>query len=195
MSSPVKNAILWAYIEDVLTQIMVQTNADNVLVDQNTTLVAKLSEMVAAINARAKSTDVTAEIKAAIDNLIDGAPGTYDTLKEMADYISAHEDVVDGINAAIGSKAERSVVDAIKATVDALGSLAKKSVVSENDLDAALREKVNAAAQGNHSHGNKAILDSITAAKVSEWDGKTRVRVNATQPADLKKTDLWIQPI
>lgn len=36
------------------------------------------------------------------------------------------------------------------------------SVVSESNLDAALAEKVNAASEGNHSHANKALLDTYT---------------------------------
>ena len=79
-----------------------------------------------------------------------------------------------------------------------LGSLAYKSIVAEADLDSALKDKVNAAAEGNHSHSNKALLDTytqteadladavakkhshsfadeaalngITAAKVADWD-------------------------
>lgn len=50
------------------------------------------------------------------------------------------------------------------------GALADKDIVSESDLDSALAEKVNAAAQGNHSHANKTVLDGITSAKVSAWD-------------------------
>ena len=50
------------------------------------------------------------------------------------------------------------------------GALAKKSIVTESDLDSTLAEKVNAAAQGNHSHSNKTVLDGITSTKVSAWD-------------------------
>lgn len=50
------------------------------------------------------------------------------------------------------------------------GALASKDIVSESDLDTALAEKVNAAAEGNHSHSNKSVLDGITADKVSAWD-------------------------
>ena len=45
--------------------------------------------------------------------------------------------------------------------------------ITEADLDAALAEKVNAASDGNHSHANKAVLDTITATKVSAWDAKS----------------------
>lgn len=50
------------------------------------------------------------------------------------------------------------------------GALANKDIVSESDLDTALAEKVNAAAEGNHSHSNKTVLDGITSTKVSAWD-------------------------
>ena len=43
-----------------------------------------------------------------IDELIGGAPGTYDTLKEIADYIAEHEDVTEALNEAITSKADKT---------------------------------------------------------------------------------------
>lgn len=191
----VKKAVMIAMIEGVLTELMVKTGADNVYIDGTTTVAAKIAEMVAAINLRAKSTDVTAEIKAAIDALIGGAPATYDTLKELADYIASHEDVVDALNAAIGNKADKSAVTAIQNTINGLGALSKKSKVAEGDLEQALLDKVNAASQGNHTHGNKGVLDGITAAKVAEWDGKSKVYAQPTTPADLKSGDLFIQLI
>ncbi len=75
------------------------------------------------------------------------------------------------------------------------GALASKDQVSETDLDEALQEKVNAAAEGNHSHANKTVLDGITQEKVTAWDGKSRVLVASEQPADLAAGDLWIQLI
>lgn len=75
------------------------------------------------------------------------------------------------------------------------GSLASKSSVSESDLDSALAEKVNAAAEGNHSHSNKTVLDGITSAKVSAWDSaesnaKTYADNAATTAANKVKDDL-----
>lgn len=190
-----KKAIMMAMIEGVLTELMVKTDADNVYIDENTTVAAKLSEIIASLNLRAKSEDVTAEIQAAINALIGGAPETYDTLKELADYIATHEDVVDALNAAIGDKASKDTVTAIQNTINGLGALSKKDKVSEADLEKAVQDKLNAASQGNHSHANKAVLDGITGAKVAEWDGKSKVHVQATRPADLKNGDVWIQTV
>ena len=49
-------------------------------------------------------------VKKVKDDIIDGAPEAYDTLKEMSDYIASHESVKDGLLAQIGSKAEASKV-------------------------------------------------------------------------------------
>ncbi len=48
------------------------------------------------------------------------------------------------------------------------GKLASKDTVAEADLDAALKEKVNAASEGNHSHANKAFLDTLSGATDEE---------------------------
>ena len=61
-------------------------------------------------------------------------------------------------------------ITALEGAVEGLGDMAAKDVVTEADLDSALAEKVNAAAEGNHSHANKGVLDGITAEKVTAWD-------------------------
>ena len=182
---------------------------------------SEVSGLTSALSERPTTTAMNAAISDAITALINGAPGTYDTLKEISDYISTHEDVVGTLNAAIGSKADASTVAAIQATVNALGSLATKSKVSESDLDDSLKEKVNAASEGNHSHNNKALLDtytqtnanladavskkhshdnktaldSISSTKVAAWDGKGKFYAQSTQPANLTANDLWAQII
>lgn len=70
-----------------------------------------------------------------------------------------------------------------------------KGVITEDDLDDALKEKVNAASEGNHSHLNKAVLDGITAEKVEAWDGKPDIYIQTDQPEGMKENDLWVQII
>lgn len=224
MSNVAQKAILTAKINGVLKDLMVKTSADQVFIDDNTTLAAKLTELVEALDGKAAAThthaqaDVTgledaltarptteamnAAISTAISGLINGAPETYDTLKEIADYIDAHQDVVDALNASIGSKADASVVatlqetvKAIKTVTDSLGALATKDSVAESDLEEALKAKINAAAEGNHSHDNKTVLDGITADLVTAWNGKSSIYYSATQPAELAEGDLWVQLI
>lgn len=224
MSNVAQKAILTAKIGGVLKDLMVKTSADQVFIDDSTTLAAKLTELVEALDGKAAATHTHAQadvtgledaltarptteamntaISTAISDLIGGAPETYNTLKEIADYIDAHQDVVDALNASIGSKADASVVatlqgtvTAIKTVTDSLGALATKDSVAESDLDEALKAKINAAAEGNHSHGNKAVLDGITADLVTAWNGKSTIYYSATQPIGLAEGDLWVQLI
>ena len=51
------------------------------------------------------------------------------------------------------------------------GTLANKSEVAESDLTQELREKVNAASEGNHAHSNKEVLDQITQDDLDKLDG------------------------
>lgn len=172
-----------------------------------------------ALTARPTTDAMNTAISTAISGLINGAPETYDTLKEIADYISEHANVETALNEAIGKKADKTAFEAVKATVDALGALASKNKVAENDLDDALKEKVNAASEGNHSHLNKALLDTydqtnddikdavtkkhthenkatldkITEDNLTAWSGKSKIYYSATEPAALAEGDLWFQ--
>ena len=78
-------------------------------------------------------------------------------------------------------EAAEGKITALEGTVNGLGDLAVKDVVSEADLDSALAEKVNAASEGNHSHLNKTVLDGISAEKVAAWDAAEQ---NAKDYAD-----------
>lgn len=93
----------------------------------------------------------------------ENADAARDTLEEIAAWIQEHPEDAATMNANIA---------ALQTAVNGLGALANKSTVTEDDLAAALKEKVNAAAEGNHSHGNKSVLDGVTAAKVAAWDSK-----------------------
>lgn len=194
MSNIARKAILQAKLEGVLTDLMVKTNAESVFVDDTTTLTAKLAEILADVATRAKSADVTTAISALRTELMgEGVPEAYDTFKELADYITTHQEAADALAAAVGNKADKAAVEALQAAVDALGALASKDKVAESDLEDTLKAKVNAAAEGNHAHSNKTVLDGITAEKVTAWDGKSKIHYSATEPAGLAEGDLWVQ--
>ena len=253
MPNTAKNAILKAKIEGVIYEIMVKTGAENVYVDETSTLSAKLSEIITDLALKATNTELTdglalkaekshthaqadvtglaealtarptteamnTAISTAISNLIDGAPETYDTLKEIAEYIASDKTAMEALNAAIGNKADKTAFEAVKATVDALGTLASKNKVAEIDLTDELKEKVNASAEGNHSHANKALLDTydqtnanikaaiaakhthankatldkITENNLATWSGKSKIYYSAIKPEALAEGDLWI---
>ena len=111
---------------------------------------------------------VSAYVAAAIDALSIGDYAKAEAMLELAGRVSTLEDAVNG-----------------------LGAMATKDEVAEDDLSAELKDKVNASAQANHSHANKDVLDGISAAHVTAWNGKGNVYYSAEEPADLTENDLW----
>lgn len=63
-------------------------------------------------------TDVKSYADKKVAALVNGAPETMDTLKEVSDALDANKDVVDALNAAIGNKANQSDLTAHTGNVD-----------------------------------------------------------------------------
>ena len=64
-------------------------------------------------------TDVKALIKAAIDDLVDGAPEALDTLKEIADMLEGQDTAISGLLAAISNRvsyADPQILTALQMT-------------------------------------------------------------------------------
>lgn len=53
--------------------------------------------------------EVKAVINSRINEIVDGAPETFDTLKEIADYIAEHEEIARALNEAIGNKVDKEI--------------------------------------------------------------------------------------
>lgn len=105
-----KNAILKAMIEGTIHELMVKTNVDNVvLVDgsKETTLSLKLAEIISSLNSKATTTEMNTAISTAISDLVNGAPEAYNTLKEIADYLSSNDSVVNSINQVLEGKVSK----------------------------------------------------------------------------------------
>ena len=134
------------------------------------TVVAYVEAMINALGIAdyAKTADVNAELAKKVDKvdgsrLMTNAEGTkLAGIAEGAQVNVIEKVKVNGVEQTITDKA----VD-IKVPT---GALAELDEVAEDNLSAALKKKVNAAAEGNHSHSNKTVLDGITAEKVAAWD-------------------------
>lgn len=132
-------------------------------------------------SARAISAEEVAKIVA-------GADESYDTLKEIADWISSHGTDAAAMNSAI--VALQAIVDGIggegeSATVvayvqSAINALSIGDYAKAADLTA-LAARVSALETDTHTHANKTVLDGITAEKVSAWDA---AEANAKTYAD-----------
>lgn len=252
MSNPIKKTTFKALVDGTLVDLAPKTSGEQIYLNGDTNLAAKMAEMVSAINLRAKTADVNTQIESLeaeissteaavgtkanaadvnaqineLTSLIDGITGeiallaktadvntqvdnlrqeilgdvpveAYDTFTELAAYIAEHQDIADSLSAAIGGKADVSTVNdlrtslsALETALNSLGALADKDQVSESDLDSSLREKINAASDGNHSHSNKSTLDGITASKVAEWDAKGKFYVSSSIPSGITPNDL-----
>nr|DAJ99330.1 MAG TPA: hyaluronidase [Caudoviricetes sp.] len=124
-----------------------------------------------------------------VAKIVDGADSSYDTLKEIADWISGHKTDATAMNSAI--IALEGIVDGIggdgeKATVvayvtDAIAALKIGDYAKAADLTA-LAGRVDTLEGTAHEHANKAVIDGITVAKTAAWDGKAGTAA-ATQSA------------
>lgn len=134
------------------------------------TVVAYVEAMIAALGIAdyAKTADVNAELAKKVDKvdgsrLMTNAEGT--KLAGIAE--GAQVNVIEKIKV---NGVEQTVTDKAVDIKVPTGALAELDEVTEDNLSSALKEKVNAAAEGNHSHSNKTVLDGITAEKVAAWD-------------------------
>lgn len=153
-----------------------------------------------------KTTDDTlAEVKATVDNFFaeDAAVNdTIDTLKEIANYIANDKEGAADITARVGALEGKVDVDKVSEAIDADVKVEKeRAEAAESKLsgrldtleaidheayigaDTALKNELQGKidAIDNHSHGNKTVLDGITAEKVSAWDAAEQ---NAKDYAD-----------
>ncbi len=123
-SDKLKQVIFQEEIDGALTDLMARTHVDNVIYEEGGKQIAlseKLASLIATVATKADSNNVTADIKTATDNLYnkimgitaeDGAPvaEAYDTLKEVANYLTEHGSVVQGFTNDI-SGLKKSVED------------------------------------------------------------------------------------
>ena len=128
--------------------------------DEEATVVAYVTKMINAL--------MTAELGKKVDKvegsrLMTNAEGT----KLAGIAAGAQANVIEKIKVN-GVEATPVAEDKSIALTIPTGKLAGKDIVAEADLDAALKEKVNAAAEGNHSHANKAFLDTLSGATDEE---------------------------
>ena len=97
---PSKNSILKGIVNGQVTELYPKTAANNVFLQSGTDVETAMTTM---------PTTETVEglISAAIDALIDGAPATYDTLKEISEWIATHQSEYAALIAAIAGKVDK----------------------------------------------------------------------------------------
>lgn len=162
-----------------------------------------------ALTARPTTTAMNEAISAAISGLIDGAPETYDTLKEIAEYIASDKTAMQTLNDAIGNKANKAttlegygITDSMTATQ--INKAIEDALATATGGESAADVKT---ALNNYKTSNdarvKAIEDDyLKAADKTELQGnidtvsekagkKSTIYYSATEPAALAEGDLW----
>lgn len=162
-----------------------------------------------ALTARPTTDAMNTAISTAISNLINGAPETYDTLKEIADYIESHKSVETALNEAIGKKADKAttlagygITDAMTATAinkaieDALatatgGESAADVKTALNNYKTSNDARVKAIEDDYLKAADKTALQSSIDAVSGVANSKSKIYYSATEPAGLAEGDLW----
>lgn len=179
-------------LEGEIKDLIAKSNGENVAVTyngKNETLSEALAEILASITALPTSEGVVNTVTTEIAKVVDGAPESFDTLKEIATYIEEHQGVVETLNAAIGNKVDK---------VEGKG-------LSTEDFTTALKNKLDnlpvISAEDVESWNNKATKDVATtsaaglmsAADKTRLDGIRGVRVGSTVPDDMQDGELFVQ--
>lgn len=113
-----------------------------------------------------------------IADLIGGAPETLDTLKEVADAIQANKDVSTALDTAIGTKADKTVLD---------------THTGNNTIHITSQERTNwnDANTKKHTHSNKSVLDKITQALLDSWNAAYSHISDAVKHITATERTLW----
>ena len=183
MSNAVKKAILQKKVEGVVTDLMVKTSAENVVVDAaGKTLSAALSEIITDMAGKATASDIDTRINA----LIGAAPTALDTLVEIADALNNDPDFAATMTTQLAGKVDK---------VDGKG-------LSTEDFTAELKAKLEGITGYTHPDSHPATMITqdathrfVTDAEKTAWNAKGRVLSGATAPADLGDNDLFIQVV
>lgn len=123
------------------------------------------------------------------------AAGIYKITVDSEGHVTAASAVTKAELAAIIGEATQSesglMSAADKKAVDELGAIAKLNEIGEDNLSEALKEKINTASAGNHSHANKELLDTYdqTNADLKDAVAKKHEHANAEELAKIAAGD------
>ena len=161
------------------------TYDDTALAGRVTTVEGKVTTLIGDDASKSARTIASEEVA----KIVAGADASYDTLKEIADWISSHKTDATAMNSAI--VALEAIVDGIggdgeKATVveyvtDAIAALKIGDYAKAADLTA-LAGRVTTLEGKSHEHANKALLDTYTQTEADLADAvaKKHTHANAT---------------
>lgn len=139
-----KNAIFKAKIEGVINELMVKTDAANVYVDENTTLAAKLTSIIADIATKASTTELTNGLAAKANTSHTHAQSDVTGLTDALAKLASSESVTAAIDALRQEMLGDTPVEAYNTFTELAAYIAEHQEVSDA-LSAAIGTKADKA--------------------------------------------------
>lgn len=191
-------------VEESKTVVQMIEEAQEAATYDDTEIKAKVQANTNAIGVLNGEATVEGSVKKTVADeiakVIADAPESFDTLKEISDWISSHSDDAAAMNSAI--TALQGILDGIgdtesgeKATVvayvtDAIAALNIGDYATAAQLTA-LAGRVTTLEGASHTHANKALLDTYTQTEANLADAvaKKHVHANATELGKIADGD------
>lgn len=175
-----------------IKDLIAKSNGENVAVTYNgkaQTLSEALAKILDSITGLPNNEAMTTAIGNAIDELIGGAPETYNTLKEIADYITEHGTAAAALTAEVGKKVDKEEGKGLSAedfTTILKNKLENLPEISATDVEN-WNNKASTAVATQTANGLMSSTDKV------KLDGIRGVRVGETAPEDMLDGELFVQ--
>ena len=178
---PSKNSILKGIVNGQVTELYPKTVAENVFAASGTDLETLLTTIPT-------TETVNGLISDAIDDLINGAPATYDTLKEIADWIATHQSEYEALIAAIAGKVDK-VTGKDLSTNDFTDAYKTKLDGIEANANAYVLPQASASTLGGVKVGDNLAIDSSTGVLSGNYSAATTSANGLMSSTDKSKLD------
>ena len=178
---PSKNSILKGIVNGQVTELYPKTVAENVFAASGTDLETLLTTIPT-------TETVNGLISDAIDDLINGAPATYDTLKEIADWIATHQTEYEALIAGLATKVDK-VTGKDLSTNDFTDAYKTKLDGIEANANAYVLPQASASTLGGVKVGDNLAIDSSTGVLSGNYSAATTSANGLMSSTDKSKLD------
>lgn len=154
-------------VDGEIRDLLAKSNGENVAVTYNgaeKTLSEALAEIFTSVSGALDSDGAATLIAEEVAKLVNGAPETGDTLKELFDLITENKEAADLLTSAVSGKVDK---------IEGKG-------LSTEDFTTTLKAKLDA-------------LPAITSTDMDKWNGVRGVRVGTAVPDDMQNGELFVQ--